>query len=261
MRSHTERTTKLPHRYQINVGGHIRPHSNWVRLNLEGSSPEPVKLGYSDGKDVGDRYAIPSVRYVWGNLLSLGKPYTVSVPPRQGDFHVEGDEQELTDGCIKEPQSSGTTDTALAHWDRGAGTLELTVDLEKTQTVGGGRVDCYIMWGGVQFPNSVEIQTSTDGANFTSQARDRYRSARYSHNDWPANWPLHPRHDAPKSGPFPDFGLKANYIFVPFDKPVQARYVKFLIQAQPGSGFQLTEVNVWDSLKAVPWTPRLAHDY
>ena len=81
-----------------------------------------------------------------------------------------------------------------------------------------------------------------------------------AHNGWPANWPLHPRHDAPESGPFPDFGLKANYIFVPFEKPVQARYVKFVIQAQPGWGFQLTEVNVWDSLDAQRWTPRLAHD-
>ncbi len=259
-RSHTERISRLPHRYQINVGGHVRPHTNWMRMNLQGGSPGPVRLGYSDGKDVGDRDAIPPVRYVWGRLLSLNKPYTVSVPPRQDAFHVQGDEQELTDGYIKEPQSTGTTDTGLAHWERGVDTLEVTVDLGELQTVGGGRVDCYIMWGGVRFPNSVRVQTSTDGGRFTTQGRDRNRSARYAHNGWPANWPLHPRHDAPSSGPFPDFGLKANYIFVPFEKPVQARYVKFLIDAQPGWGFQLTEVNVWDSLEAQPWTPRLTHD-
>ena len=260
VRSHTERITKLAHRYRISVGGHIRPHSNWVRINLEGSSPEPVTLGYSDGKNVGDRDAIAPVRYVRGKLLSLNKPYTVSVPPRQGAFHTKGDDQELTDGYIKEPQSTSTTDTGLAHWARGVDTLELTVDLGEVQTVGGGRVDCYIMWDGVRFPNSVEIRTSTDGRRFTSRGRDRHRSARYAHNGWPANWPLHPRHDAPRSGLFPDFGLKANYIFVPFEKPVEARYVKFLIQAQPGWGFQLTEVNVWDSLEAQPWTPRLSHD-
>ena len=260
VRSHTERISRLPHRYRIHVGGHVRPHVNWVRINLEGSSPEPVTLGYSDGKDVGARDAIPPVRYTWGRLLSLNKPYTVSVSPRKGAFRVEGDEQELTDGYIKEPQSSGTTDTGLAHWPRGVDTLEVTVDLGEVRSVGGGRVDGYIMWGGVRFPNSVEIRTSADGRTFTTRGRDRHKSARYAHNGWPANWPLHPRHDAPESGPFPDFGLKANYIFVPFEKPVRARYVKFMIQARPGSGFQLTEVNVWDSLKAVPWTPRLAHD-
>jgi len=63
-----------------------------------------------------------------------------------------------------------------------------------------------------------------------------------------------------RSRPSPDFGLKADYVFVPFEKPVQARCVKFLIEAQPGWGFQLTELHVWDSLQARPWTPRLAHD-
>ena len=134
------------------------------------------------------------------------------------------------------------------------------MDLGETQKVGGGRVDCYCMWGGVRFPRAVEIRTSTDGAKFRTRGRDRYRSARFAHNGWPADWPLHPRHNAPASGSFPDFGLKANYIFVPFEKPVQARYVRFIVQAQPGHGFQLTEVNVWDRLEERPWTPRLAHD-
>jgi hypothetical protein len=260
VRRHTERITELPHSYRINVGGHIRPSTNWVRANLEGSAPEATTPGYSDGKDVGDRDAIPPVRYVWGKLLSLGKPYTVSTPPQQNAFRIDGDDQELTDGFIKEPQSTGTTDTGLAHWERGMKGLEVTVDLGKVQKVGGGRVDCYIMWGGVRFPNSVEIQTSTDGRQFATQGRDRRRAARYAHNGWPANWPLHPRHDAPNSGPFPDFGLKANYIFLPFDKPVEARYVKFLIEARSGWGLQLSEVNVWDYLEAQPWTPRLVHD-
>ena len=178
----------------------------------------------------------------------------------KGAFHAGGDQQELTDGYVKEPQSTGTTDTGLAHWARGVDRLEITVDLGQVQTVGGGRVDCYVMWGGVRFPNSVRVQTSTDGSDFTTRGRDAHRSARYAHNGWPANWPLHPRHDGLESGPFPDFGLKANYIFVPFDKPVRARYVRFLVEPQPGWGFQLTEVNVWDRLEARPWTPRLAHD-
>ena len=116
--SHTERVTKLPHRHQVNVGGHVRPRTNWVRINLERSSPEPVTAGYADGKDVGGRSAIPSVRHVWGRLLSFHKPYAVSVPPEEDAFAVEGDEQELTDGHIKEPQSTGTTDAGLAHWRR-----------------------------------------------------------------------------------------------------------------------------------------------
>jgi len=260
VRNHTERITEFPHRYRIDVGGHIRPHSNWVRMNLEGESPEPVTLGYSGGKNADGRDAIPLVRYVWGNLLSLNKPYTVSVPSERGTFSVEGDEMELTDGFVKEPQLMGIPETGLAKWSRGIDTLEINVDLGKVQAVGGVRIDCYRIGDGVRFPNAVEIQTSTDGDGFTTQGRDRYRSARYAHNGWPTNWPLHPRHDAQKSGPFPDYGLRANYIFVPFNTPVQARYVKFLIQAQSGWGFLLSEVNVWDSLEARSWTPRLAHD-
>ena len=135
----------------------------------------------------------------------------------------------------------------------------LDLEFKNAQGTNSG-VFVYCSDPGNFIPNSVEVQTSTDGYRFTTRGRDRHRSARYAHNGWPADWPLHPRHDAPSSGPFPDFGLKANYIFVPFEKPVEARYVKFLIEAQPGWGFQLTEVNVWDSLKAQPWTPRLAHD-
>jgi hypothetical protein len=81
VRSHTERITKLPHRYHINVGGHVRPHTNWVRMNLQGSSPEAATLGCSDGKDVGDRDAIPPVGplgarcgHVGGDRGSGGRP-------------------------------------------------------------------------------------------------------------------------------------------------------------------------------------------
>src|SRR5205823_11253915 len=49
-RSHTERITKLPYRYTINVGGADHPLVNWLRV---GPAQSGEKLGYSDGKDVG----------------------------------------------------------------------------------------------------------------------------------------------------------------------------------------------------------------
>ena len=260
-RSHTERATSFPHTYRINTGGDIPPRMNWVRMNLAGSSPEPVTLAYSDGKDVGDTYAIPPRRYVSGSLLSLGKPYTASQPPDADMFQMEGDGQELTDGLVHEPQVEGPWPAKwLAHWTDGVGTLEVTVDLGSPQTVGGARVDAFYRTPKDRFPNSVTVQTSLDGKTFTTCGRDQYHAARYAHNGWPANWPLYPRHDSPKWGEFPNYGLRGNYIFVIFEDPVQARYVRFLIEQQPGFGLMLSEVNVWDTLDSLPWTPRLAHD-
>ncbi len=260
-RSHTERIESLPHTYYVNTGGDVAPRTNWVRVNLQGSSPEPVKPGYSDGKDVGDKHAIPSVRYVWGKLLSLKEPYAVSKPPAQDGFHAGGDEQELTDGRVKEPQVSGPwPDRCIAHWPSGVGTLEVTVDLGSEQLVGGARVDTFYRAPHDRFPNSVVVQTSTDGRHFAARGRDRHHAAKYALNGWPANWPLHPRYDATRWGEFPNYGLLGNYIFIPFEKQAKARYVKFLVEQQPNSGLMLSEVNVWDNLEAVPWTPRLAHE-
>jgi len=260
-RSHTERVTRLPHSYRINTGGDVPPRMNWVRVNLAGSSPEPVTLGYSDGKDMGDRYEIPSRRYLRGKLLSLGKPYTVSKAPDADMFREQGDGQELTDGLVQEPQVEGPWPAkCLAHWSDGVGVLEVTVDLGSTTTVGGTRVDAFYRPPRDKFPNAVTVQTSTDGVTFTDRGRDRYHAARYAHNGWPANWPLYPRHDAPKWGDFPNYGLRGNYIFVPFEEPVEARYVKFLVEQQPGFRLMVSEVNVWDRLEAQVLTPRLAHD-
>jgi len=260
-RSHTERVTSFPHSYQINTGGDIPPRMNWVRINLAGSSPEPVRLGYCDGRDVGDSREIPSRRYVWGKPLSLAKPYTVSRAPDADMFQVEGDQQELTDGLIHEPQVQGPWPAKwLAHWADGVGVLEVTVDLGAESTVGGARLDAFYRPPKDRFPNSVVVQTSLDGKSFTTGGRDRYHAARYAHNGWPANWPLYPSHDSPKWGEFPNYGLRGNYIFIPFEEPVKARYVKFLIEQQPGYGLMLSEIHVWDRLEALPWTPRLAHD-
>jgi len=126
-------------------------------------------------------------------------------------------------------------------------------------TVGGARADAFQYKSGVRFPESVSVATSQDGKTFTEQSRDKHKTAKYAHNGWPANWPLHPFHDSPNRGVFPDYGLLGNYIFLPFKAPVKARYVRFTVTAQKGAAFQLSEVHVWDYLKVEPWTPRLAH--
>jgi PKD repeat protein len=112
----------------------------------------------------------------------------------------------------------------------------------------------------VRFPYSVEIQTSIDGITFTSRGTDRHKGARYAHNNWNVDWPLYPRHDSPDWDVFPDYGLRGNYIFVPFDASVSARYVKFLVTQATGKGLMLSEVNVYDRLTVEEWTPRLTHE-
>jgi hypothetical protein len=259
-RTHTERVTCLPHKYNVNCGGDIQPRMNWIRVNLEGASPSPVTLGYSDATDHGDRYAIPLERFDYAQVLSIGKSYRQSTKPVSATYGAETGE--LTDGRIRFPQVEGSWPaTELAHWPDGVDILDITVDLGSAQSVGGARVDAYAYSpSDVRFPHSVEIQTSTDGTTFISRGTDRHKGARYAHNNWNVDWPLYPRHDSPNWDVFPDYGLRGNYIFVPFDAPVSARYVKFLVVPTTGKGLMLSEVNVYDRLTVEEWTPRLTHE-
>ncbi len=259
-RTHTERVTCLPHKYNVNCGGDIQPRMNWMRVNLEGSSPDAVTLGYSDATDHGDKYAIPQERFDYGQVLSIGKSYTQSTDPASATYGAEAGE--LTDGLIRFPQVEGSWPaTELAHWPNGVGALDITLDLGSAQSVGGARVDAYAYSSSdVRFPSSVEVQSSLDGTTFTSQGTDRYKGARYAHNNWNVDWPLYPRHDSPDWDVFPDYGLRGNYIFVPFDGPVSAQYVKFLVTQITSKGLMLSEVNVFDTLTAEEWTPRLTHE-
>ena len=273
-RSHTEIVDRLPYAYQVNTGGDIAPRMNWVRMALaDGAKAVGFGLrqasladggtttGYSDGRDVGGRYAIPSLHYECGKLLSFKKVYSVLPDPARDEFHAVGDEHELTDGVVKEPQVEGPwPDTCLVRWPADTGTVFVTVDLGSVTEVGGARVDAFYRPQRDRFPESVVVETSKDGKRFSACARDRWGSAKYAHNGWPADWPLNPRHDSPKWGEFPNYGLRGNYIFIPFDKPVKARFVRFVVVPQPSSGVMLSEVHVWDRLEAVDWTPRLAHE-
>ncbi len=109
------------------------------------------------------------------------------------------------------------------------------------------------------YPEAVSVLSSEDGKSFELQGRDRYKGAKYAHNDWNENWPQYNSHNDTKVGVFPDYGLRANYIFVLFDKPVKARYIRFIIKPQKGKSIILSEVNIYDALKLNPWTPRLKH--
>jgi hypothetical protein len=105
-RSHTERVTKLPHRYGINVGGADHPVVNSLRVAGQGMIPNP-NPGYSDGKDIGGEKFIPR-RVTYGRNVARGKRYTVSVPSdtQWGAGDPEG--TRLTDGIVGPPYPGGT---------------------------------------------------------------------------------------------------------------------------------------------------------
>ncbi len=74
-----------PFTYAIDVGGADHPVVESLRLRLADgeAGAAPVKYGYSDGKDVGgEKFRDRWVTY--GKNLAEGKPYTCSVPSRNG---------------------------------------------------------------------------------------------------------------------------------------------------------------------------------
>jgi len=267
-RTHVERFDPLagvdPHGYVINVGGDIPPRMNWIRVNIEGSSPDGHALvGYGDGQDVGAGDEIPPHRYRPGVLISRDRPYTAFPQPASDGYRTPGDDQELTDGRSMGPQVYHNSQLeTLSHWGPPSQTpddpqmLELTVDLGGPTMVGGARVDAY-----KSFPDAVEVQVSSDGVNFTTMGTDRNLGAKYAHNDWPADWPLYPDHDSPDHpwAVFPNYSLRGNYIHVPFDTPVTARWVRFLID-RGDHDVLLSELHVWESLALEYWPARLAHE-
>lgn len=269
-RTYSEKITQLPHTFTINTGGDIQPQMNWVSMNLEGNH-DPVNntpLGYSDGQDRGDNDLIPMFKYEIGNEIAIGKDISLSSTP----YH--GLASQLVDGRIiaasngeRGNEGGGKVEVQIDEEDivkfsEGIDVLEVTIDLGSVKTVGGVRVDAYKPEWEAYFPDSIVVETAVDN-NFVKRAEDAYNSAKYAHNLWPVDWALPKNAYSKNVGRFPNYGLLSNYVFIPFDAPVEARYIRLKIKEQninnEEKGLSFSEIHVYDKLIAHQWLPRLKH--
>jgi hypothetical protein len=254
-REHTELVTSLPHEYAINVAGVRDPTMNWVRLNLEGYAGKPVTYGYSDGVDVGGEYEYPRVTYTWGKNVALGKPYNSSRPSSSALRNPDTDGAELTNGVIIPPTSytySGNyapiVREATAFWDAGPPGA-FVVHLGETQRIAGVRVSTHQPNASYCHPASVQVSVSTDGSTWTPVGT--------IHQDdlWkpPADYEPWEHDDDPSYADFPAGGRLAYSFPLVFEKPVEARHVRFLFTPLEGKGMGISELQVFDSVTVTPW--------
>src|SRR5258706_9697491 len=241
-RSHTEQITNLPHRYIINVAGADHPIVNWLRVAPANSE---AKLGYSDGKDVGGEKFI-SKWVTFGNNLARGKPYTVSVPSNPQWGAGDSDGTKLTDGVVGPPYPGGVAPSSALCWNKGEHP-DITVDLGAAQSCGAFRIQIgagWPWWDALkgQFKDKVELLTSADGENYSSQGVFNLN----------LRWK-----DLPANHIWPDEEVIAahNFELIP-SAPAKARYVRYKVT--PERTLTVSEVEVLDSIRYEPFDLRIA---
>jgi hypothetical protein len=242
-RSHTQLVETLPATYTIDVGGVDHPIVHSLKVNLKGAAPT-AKYGYSDGKDPGgekfhDRWA------TYGKNLAEGKPYTCSVPSRTNWGAGDPQGKILTDGVVGSPYVGGGAYQFGALWQQGDKPV-VTVDLGKVERCAAFRIQTggWPFWDALrgEVKDKVEVLTSTDGKQYTSQG---FFDFRLRWKDIPANfaWP----DEETLCGP--------NYLLVAA-APVEARYVRFDIT--PARFLSVSEVQVLDLVRFEPFDLRIA---
>jgi hypothetical protein len=243
-RSHTQLVDKLPFRYTINAGGADHPVVRSLRIGPKAELPG-ARYGYSDGRDAGgEKFVHRWVTY--GRILSVGKPYTCSVPSRTNWGAGDPNGKKLTDGIVGPPYAGGIVPRTGACWDSKQ-QPDVTVDLGEQKTCGAFRIHLAAGWpwwdalkGEVK--DEVEVLTSLDGETFTSQGSF----------DFDLHWK-----DIPINHLMPDDETAKGYVFplVP-PKPVRARHVRFRIR--PKRTLCVSEVQVLDGIQYDPFDLRIA---
>lgn len=243
-RSHTQRIEQAPASYTINVGGEDHPIVDSLRISLRGAVPG-VAYGYSDGEDVGGEKYVPRwVRY--GRNLAEGKPYMASVPSLTNWEAGDPNGTKLTDGVVGPPYAGGIGPRYGLCWDEKSVPV-VTVDLGKAERCGAFRIQLSAGWpwwdamkGEVR--DTVEVLTSTDGAQYASQGF-------FDLNLW--------RKDIPINHMMPDDETATGFTYtLEPPAPVEARYVQFRIT--PRRTLIVSEVQVLDSIRYEPFDLRLA---
>jgi hypothetical protein len=190
-RSHTQLIDKLPARYEINVAGADHPEMVSLRINQQGAASaatnQPVKYGYSDGKDVGGgKYVGTWLTY--GKDIALGKKYTFSTPCTDNWMGCnDKDHTRLTDGYIGNPTGGGSYWSKSAGWDEKTPDVSIDLDLgQETHCAAIGLSSCgdNALSGGIARRQSVEVLVSSAGKEFKSigmvDFRSRYKNIPYN---------------------------------------------------------------------------------
>jgi hypothetical protein len=203
-----------------------------------------VKYGYSDGRDAGgEKFRDRWVTY--GKNLAEGKPYSCSVPSRNGWGAGDPDGKILTDGIVGSPYTGGGAYQYGALWNAGDKPV-VTVDLGKVQTCGAFCIQTggWPFWDALagEVKDRVEVLTSVDDEHYVSQGPFRF-NLRWK--EIPVNyaWP----DEETLRGP--------NYLLIPA-RPVEARYVRYRIT--PARSLSVSEVQVWDFVRFAPFDLKLA---
>lgn len=241
-RSHTQLVTKLPFKYNLNVGGADHPVVNSLRINAPGAVAD-VKQGYSDGRDVGGEKFVP--RWAsYGKNLAVGKTYTLSLPS-DTQWGAGDDGKKLTDGVVGPTYSGGTSYALGAIWPANKNPA-ITVDLGAAQPCASFGLNFHGYEGQDalrgQVKDKIEVLTSNDGQTYTSQG---FLQTALRRKDIPINFLL-PDDETLK-------GLTARLIP---GQPLSTRFVQFKINNK--RFFDVTEIEVLDSIKFEPYDLRVA---
>ncbi len=242
-RSHTERVSRLPHRYVLNVGGADHPVMDQLIVSAPGAAPGGP-AGYADGRDAGGAKFVP--RWVTvGRNLAQGCAYTVSVPSNEQWGAGDPEGRKLTDGVVGPPYAGGIAPRYGLGWNKGL-TPEITVDLGQPQPCGAFRIHLGAGWpwwdalkGEVK--DRVELLTSLDGRDYAS----------LGFFDLNLRWK-----DIPVNHLWPDEEVIAAHAFELLPPaPARARYVRFKVA--PERSAIVSEVQVFDSVRYEPFDLRL----
>jgi hypothetical protein len=251
-RAHTERITRLPHRYTINTAGRRDPTMNWVRLHFAGYGPAgDVQPGYTDSCDVGTVAEYPKIAYRWGQCVATGKPYTTSRPSSAAAGNADTDGRELTNGVVIAPtdhRQTSQVQAATAFWDAGE-PVAVVIDLGTAQPVAGARIATHQPDAQYGHPQSVEVAVSGDGRSWTALGR-------IEHDDLfkpPGDYEAWEHDDSPGYADLPAGGRLAYIYPLAFARPRAARYVRFDCRPQTGIGLGLSELQVFDGVDVTVW--------
>lgn len=247
-RRHTQRVSSAAAaQYTINVGGFRDPTMKWLRVNLKGHAPsgEKVTYGYSDGDDKQPSAKPPRVKYAWGQNVARGKAYKLAGKTSEKNPDAG---QDLTDGVIMPPDTYVSVKWMPTNVIFAADESPVaTIDLGAAQSISAVRVfagqadDFHLT-----YPDEILVETSVDGQNFTRAGSVGFNQVFDPPADYlPGEW-----EESSKFEKLPAAGRLAYGYRILFDKAGEARFVRVTCRARKSWGILLSEIEVFDTVKA-----------